>query len=58
MTAQKSPLSTLPGWDIAKRMSEADDFEEQLRRAFELQPKYRLPSFKSDWRDTVGEGRG
>lgn len=38
MTA--SPLATLPGWDIAERMVRADDFDDMLRAAFDLQPRY------------------
>jgi hypothetical protein len=40
-----SPLSTLPGWDIAERMVRADDFDDMLRAAFDLQPKYRARRF-------------
>jgi hypothetical protein len=40
----KSPLSNLPGWDTAERMAASDDFDQMLRAAFELQPKYTLPT--------------
>lgn len=36
MTA-KSPLSNLPGWDIAERM----DAEDEMRKAFKLLPQSR-----------------
>lgn len=35
-----SPLSNLPGWDIAEHMVRADDFDDMLRAAFDLQPRY------------------
>jgi len=46
-----SPLSNLPGWDIAERIAVSDDFEQQLRKAFELQPKYTLP--RDDFADQL-----
>lgn len=51
----KSPLSNLPGWDIAERIVSDD---EEFRRAFALMPKYTLPRAAESLALKVGELAG